>query len=152
MRWHLAGLGLTLITILQDLHRPKNSILGQSVPIAEEGVANWTLLDYVWMMSLSKWSRLYINKRRGTGSVVLTISKVKPQHHSCGLYTVVMPKMVTKIIDTKDRAKVAARRAAGVQWTYMPVLSWDQKKEAQEQSKDLILAKNGDSMSTMRGV
>jgi hypothetical protein len=117
-----------------------------------EQVELGSFLDRIYVMSLGKWSRLYVKTGNGVGDVVLTVQKVKARNATCGKYAVVFPDLAVKIVDTKERTKVAGRRLAGLQFTEMPALTRAQKKEAEEAARDLLLGSQESGLPSLRSL
>ena len=98
------------------------------------GVAQW-----LWQMTLTKWTRLYVKTGATSGRVVLVIQKVRPRDRVDHRWTYIRPDRSVSIIDTGKRDKVSARRIAGTDYEAFPALTAAEKRDAEEASRDAIL-------------
>ena len=99
------------------------------------GVTQW-----LWQMTLSKWTRLYVRTGANTGRVVLVIQKVRPRDRIDHRWTYIRPDRTVGILDTGRRDRVSARRVAGTDYEAFPALTSEEKRDAEEASRDAILA------------
>ena len=91
------------------------------------------------MPAVSKWAKLYVTSGRGQGRVVLAIARLHPRKRNDATWTVVDSSRRVSTLNLNDRRRVSARRTTGVQWEEFPPLSRDEKREAEEASRDLVL-------------
>ena len=91
------------------------------------------------MAPVSKWSRIYVTTSRGHGKVVLAIGRLYPKKRNDATWTVVDNLRRVTTLNINDRRRVSVKRTAGVTWEEFAGLSREEKREAEEASRDLVL-------------
>ena len=91
------------------------------------------------MSPVAKWCRLYVTTSRGRGRVLLAIQRLHPRKRGDATWTVVDNARRVTTLNVNDRRRVALRRTTGIEWEEFAGLSREEKREAEEASRDLVL-------------
>ena len=146
----VAGFIVLITSVTNDLRllKPDNSTIDidpLSTVVAEAHVdpppENQTVgvTQWLWQMTLSKWTRLYVKTGEHSESMLLVIQKVRPRDRADQRWTFIRPDRTVSVIDTGRRDKVSARRVAGTDYEAFPALTSEEKRDAEEASRDAIL-------------
>ena len=143
----VAGFIVLITSVTNDLRLDNSTIDIDPLPtvVAEAHVdpppenQSVCVTQWLWQMTLSKWTRLYVKTGAHSGRVVLVIQKVRPRDRVDHRWTYVRPDRTVGIIDTGRRDKVSARRVTGTDYEPFPALTSEEKRDAEEASRDAIL-------------
>ena len=94
--------------------------------------------------ALSKWGRMYLRTPQG-GETVLLVSKLHPSRRNDHRWVVVRPNRRVRVVDTRDRSTIRARKEAGVNYTAFQPLTRVEKQAVEDLAKELQLEKEQSS-------
>ena len=103
------------------------------------------------MAPVSKWSRIYVSTGRGRGKVVLAIGRLHPKKRNDATWTVVDNARRVTTLNINDRRRVSVKRTTGVTWEEFAGLSREEKREAEEASRDLVLRASRPTLGSWAG-
>ena len=100
------------------------------------------------MAPVSKWSRIYVSTGRGWGKVVRAIGRLYPKKRNDATWTVVDNARRVTTLNINDQRRVSVKRTTGVTWEEFAGLSREEKREAEEASRDLVLRASRPSLGS----
>jgi len=90
--------------------------------------------------AVAKWTRLYIQTGRGRGRIVLSIRRLRPRRRGDTTWTVVDNERKVVTVNLNDRRRVTHRRPADVAFEDFRALSRQEKTDAEETSREMVIA------------
>ena len=100
------------------------------------------------MAPVTKWNRIYVTTGRGRGKVVLAIGRLYPKKRNDATWTVVDNSRRVTTLNINDRRRVSVKRTTGVTWEEFAGLSREEKREAEEASRDLVFRASRPSLGS----